>query len=198
VTRVPPIAAPLPDVQSERLDLRRFRADDLDELAAVFAKREVWQHPYGRAFTREESADFLRRQIEEWETCGFGCWLAIQREPRRVVGYVGLSVPVFLPEILPAVEVGWRFDPDVWGLGYASEGARAALREAFATLRLAEVTSVPQADNPRSSRVCERLGMRFSRKVVIPANERRGELEGLLYVMSREEWAAASAPRPAS
>jgi RimJ/RimL family protein N-acetyltransferase len=107
-----------------------------------------------------------------------------------VIGYVGLSVPVFLPEILPAVEVGWRFDPGVWGRGYASEGARAALAEAFTTLGLEEVCSVPQSDNPASSRVCERLGMRFEREVVIPATSRRGALTGLLYEMSRSEWSA--------
>ena len=184
----PPIAAPLPDVRTERLELRRFAAADLDALAAVFAKREVWEHPYGRAFTREETAEFLRNQMAEWDTCGFGCWLAVERESSRVIGYVGLSVPRFLPEILPAVEVGWRFDPAVWGRGFATEGARAALREAFATMRLDEVVSVPQADNPRSGEVAERIGMRFSRRVVIPANERRGELVGLLYAMSRQEW----------
>jgi RimJ/RimL family protein N-acetyltransferase len=110
-----------------------------------------------------------------------------------VVGYVGLSVPIFLPEVLPAVEVGWRFDPGVWGRGYATEGARAALAEAFTTLGLDEVCSVPQSDNPASSRVCERLGMRFEREVVIPATSRRGVLTGLLYEMSRSEWSAGTA-----
>ena len=35
--------------------------------------------------------------------------------------------PTFLPEILPAIEVGWRLDPDVWGKGYATGGASRAL-----------------------------------------------------------------------
>lgn len=184
----PPIEAPLPDVETERLTLRRFREDDLDRLAHVFAHREVWQHPYGRAFSRDETAAFLKAQLYEWDTCGFGCWIAIARTLSEVIGYVGISVPTFLPEILPAVEVGWRFDPAFWGQGLASEGARAALREAFVTLQLDEVTSVPQADNPSSSRVCERIGMHLQRSVHIPANSRRGEVEALLYTMSRDEW----------
>ena len=188
--RHPRIRGPLGDVTTDRLELRRFRSGDLDDLAAVFEKPEVWRFPYGRGFTREETAEFLQTQLEEWSACGFGCWLAIERVSDRVVGYVGLSVPAFLPEILPAVEVGWRFDPGVWGRGYASEGARAALAEAFTTLGLDEVCSVPQSDNPASRRVCERLGMRFDREVVIPANSRRGALTGLLYEMSRSEWRA--------
>jgi RimJ/RimL family protein N-acetyltransferase len=188
----PPIRAPLGDVTTDRLELRRFRLGDLDDLAVVFEKPEVWRFPYGRGFTRAETATFLEAQLQEWRRCGFGCWLAKERKSDRVVGYVGLSVPVFLPAILPAVEVGWRFDPGVWGKGYASEGARAALAEAFSTLGLSEVCSVPQADNPASSRVCERLGMRFEREVVIPPNARRGMLTGLLYKMSRAAWSAAA------
>lgn len=186
--KYPPVAAPLGDVVTERLELRRLRPDDLDSLAALFAKPEVWQFPYGRGLTRKETADFLESQLNEWDECGFGCWIAIERKTSRVIGYVGISVPTFLPEILPAVEVGWRFDPEVWGKGYASEGARAALDESFMTLELTEVCSVPQAGNPASSRVCERLGMRFERIVSIPATSRRGELRGLLYKITPVEW----------
>lgn len=52
----PPISSPLGPVDTERLHLRRFANDDIDELAAVFARQEVWQFPYGRAFTRDETA----------------------------------------------------------------------------------------------------------------------------------------------
>src|SRR5712671_1401263 len=105
----PPIASPLGNVMTERLTLRRFERDDLDELALVFEHREVWQYPYGRGMTRDETVAFLDAQIIHWDLHGFGCWTARQRAYERLIGYVGLSVPTFLPEILPAVEVGWRF-----------------------------------------------------------------------------------------
>jgi RimJ/RimL family protein N-acetyltransferase len=164
----PPVAAPLPNVATNRLLLGRFEESDLDELALVFAEPEVWRYPYGRWFTRDETARFLSLQIEEWDTVSFGCWVARTIADQRIIGYVGLSVPTFLPEILPAVEVGWRFSPLVWGRGYATEGATAALDQAFSTLQLDRVCSVPQADNPPSARVGERLGMTLSREVKIP------------------------------
>jgi RimJ/RimL family protein N-acetyltransferase len=55
------------------------------------------------------------------------------------------------------------------------------------------VCSVPQADNPPSVRVAERLGMRLARTVTIPANERRGELVGALFEVTAAEWWARRA-----
>jgi len=44
------------------------------------------------------------------------------------------------------------------------------LKEAFTTLGLDRVCSVPQAENPPSARVAERVGMALTRNVTIPAN----------------------------
>jgi RimJ/RimL family protein N-acetyltransferase len=184
----PAVAAPLADVDTDRLHLRQFRTDDLDALAVVFAKREVWQFPFGRALSREETAAFLEARIDEYESCGVGCWLASERATGRVVGYVGISVPTFYPEILPTVEVGWRFDPDVWGRGYATEGARAALDQSFGPLGLDRVCSLPQAENTASVAVAERLGMRRERTVTLPGDARRGPVHVAEFWITAAEW----------
>ena len=188
----PPIARPLGDVTTERLALRRPQARDLEALARVFAVREVWQFPYGRGFTRDETQAFLASQLGAWETTGFGLWLAHLGEQGPLIGFVGLSVPTFLPEVLPAVEVGWRLHPAHWGRGYATEGARAALHEAFTTLGLPQVCSIPQSDNPASWAVCERLALHLERPVTIPANARRGSLHARLYTLTRAQWDAST------
>lgn len=133
---------------------------------------------------------FLEAQIAEWDACRLGCWIAIEKVSDRVVGYVGLSVPHFLPEVLPAVEVGWRFDPDVWGQGLATEGAAAALDEAFGTLKLARVCSAPQTINPPSSRVCDRLGMVLERTVTLAPTARREAVDANLYWITAKAWSA--------
>ncbi len=184
----PSIAAPLTNTLTDRLDLRRCCEGDLDELSIVFSHPEVWKFPFGRPFTVTETETFLITQIREWENLGFGLWIARERASGRVIGYVGLTVPTFLPEILPAVEVGWRFEPAAWGKGLASEGARAALESAFTTLGLDEVCSITEAENARSGAVCERIGMRLEREIAIPASSNRGELEGLLYRLERKTW----------
>jgi RimJ/RimL family protein N-acetyltransferase len=188
-TLAPALDAPLAEVDTERLRLRRFERADADRLAVVFAKPEVWEFPYGRAFTRAETDAFLDAQVDQYESCGVACWLAVERGTDRVIGYVGVSVPTFYPAILPAVEVGWRFDPDVWGRGFATEGARAALDQAFGPLGLDRVCSLPQAENTASVRVAERLGMRRERTVTIPGDARRGPVNVAEFWITAAEWA---------
>ncbi len=78
--------------------------------------------------------------------------------------------------------------PTVWGRGYATEAATAALDQAFATLGLDQVCSLPQAANPASVRVAERLGLRAVRTLTIPATERRGAVEAVLFSVTAAEW----------
>lgn len=155
-------------VCTERLTLRPWRPSDLDQLVGIFAKPEVWHFPFGRGWTAEESAAFLDRKIELWATRGWAEWAVEVADGDRLIGYVGLAEPTFLPEVMPAVEVGWRLDPDSWGLGYATEAARAALAFGFGTLRLDEIVSIHEPANVASGRVMARLGMAHDRDTVHP------------------------------
>lgn len=146
-----------------RLRLRRWRPADGPDLAAIFAKPEVWRYPLGRGLTAMETSAFLRRRLEEQRSAPWRLWAAELRDPLRLVGYVGLAEPTFLPEILPAVEIGWRLDPLWWGRGLATEAARAALDHAFGAPGLDEVVSIYQPENEASGRVMQRLGMRVER-----------------------------------
>ncbi len=152
----------------------------------MYAQPEFWHYPYGRGFTRDETERSLHLHLEHWELLGFGCWVA--RYEGRVAGYVGLSVPTFLEEILPAVEVGWRFAPEYWGRGLAREGAIAALEEGFGTLGLEWICSLPAVDNLRSVRVAERLGLRRTREVDLPANDRRPVVIAAVFELTAREW----------
>lgn len=193
VSPCPNLAAPLGDVTTDRLHLRRFLPGDAALLAPAFAKVGFWEFPYGRGFSLAETEAFVAAQIAEWDAYDLGCWVAIDRASGRAAGYVGISVPHFLPEVLPAVEVGWRFDPDLWGLGLASESAAAALDQAFGPLGLDRVCSAPQRENPRSVKVCERLGMVFANSAIAQGNDKRGTVEISLYWITREQWIARRA-----
>jgi RimJ/RimL family protein N-acetyltransferase len=156
------------DVRTDRLILRRWRESDLGALAAVFAKPDVWWFPFERGLTLEETRSFLERMLDEWNRRGWSLWAAVHRQDDRLIGFLGLSPPEFLPEVMPTVEVGWRLDPDYWGQGLATEGGCAALRVAFDVLDLPEVVSICDRRNTASERVMVKLGMTFDRETDHP------------------------------
>jgi RimJ/RimL family protein N-acetyltransferase len=177
------------EILTARLRLRRWNLDDLDGLARVFAKPEVWRFPFGRGFTPEESERFLAHRIAAQETGDWTEWAVETLEDDRLVGYIGLSEPTFLPEIMPAVEVGWRLDPAVWGQGLATEGARAAVADGFLDPELDEIVSIYQPENEASGRIMARLGMRFDRDTRHPTRD----LALRVYRLSRSDYAARAA-----
>jgi RimJ/RimL family protein N-acetyltransferase len=161
-------------IVTDRLVLRAWRAGDRAPLAALNADSEVVRFIGGRPYTRAESDDLLVAIEAHWAQHGFGLWCAAPREDADAcLGFVGLAVPSFLPEVLPAVEVGWRLAREAWGRGLATEGARAALGHAFGPLGLESVLSIIDAANVRSLRVAEKLGMRCGRDHLHPRTGRR-------------------------
>jgi RimJ/RimL family protein N-acetyltransferase len=179
-------------LETDRLVLRAWRPADREPFAALNADAEVMRFiGGGRTYTRAQSDDLLDHIEAHWRANGYGLWCAAPREdPDGCLGFIGLSIPAFLPAVLPAVEVGWRLARHAWGRGLATEGARAALAHAFGTLGLARVLSIIEPANVRSVRVAEKLGMRRGADVLHPVGRRRL----LVYEISPD--VAASSARP--
>jgi RimJ/RimL family protein N-acetyltransferase len=146
------------DIRTERLLLEPVSVDDFDEIATLFADDRVMAALGGTA-TRSCSA-WLTRQIESWRVHQLGPFVV--RQAGGFVGLVGLTRTDFDAGFTPAIEIAWRLAFDHWGRGYATEAARAVVRDAFDRLGLAEIVAVTTPDNVRSRRVMEKLGMVYS------------------------------------
>jgi RimJ/RimL family protein N-acetyltransferase len=94
-------------------------------------------------------------------------------ETGELAGWRGTTVPGFLPEVLPAVEIGWRLARRFWGRGLATEAARAALGHAFGPVGLDRIWSICNVANPASEAVMRKLGMHFDRETAVPTHGAR-------------------------
>ncbi len=145
-------------LHTDRLILRRWHPADRAAFARLNADPRVMEF-YPSVLTRAESdagADRIERHFEER---GFGLWAVELPAVAPFIGFVGLQVPRFSAHFTPCVEIGWRLDPEFWGRGYATEGARAALAFGFEILKLDEIVAMTVPANRRSRAVMERLGM---------------------------------------
>jgi RimJ/RimL family protein N-acetyltransferase len=108
----------------------------------------------------------------QWDRHGFGLFALELRTAGEMIGFAGLTVPEFLPEVMPAVEIGWRLARPFWGRGLATEAARAALRFGFTDRGLEQIISIAQVGNDASERIIGKLGMRLDRETVDPTCDR--------------------------
>ena len=161
------------NLETDRLTLRGWREDDLDPLAAINADPEVMRYIRdGSVRDRRQSAEGLQKMIANWEALGYGLFAVEVRESGVLIGWAGFAVPDFLPEVLPAVEIGWRLDRRFWGHGYATEAATAAMRFGFLDSGMDRIISIRQLENVRSARVMEKLGLSHQFDTVVPENHR--------------------------
>lgn len=159
-----------PTLHTARLTLRRPAATDLDGFAAMNADPEVMRYiGAGKLRTREETRAGLERAAHDWDENGHGLFSVEARDSGEFLGWVTLAEPLFLPRILPAVEIGWRFLREHWGHGYATEAARATMRFAFEDRGLDRLVSIRHVENLASQRVMEKLGMHRELDTTVPA-----------------------------
>ncbi|MEU3525851.1 GNAT family N-acetyltransferase [Streptomyces sp. NPDC038707] len=161
-------------LETPRLVLRRWREEDVAPMAAIHADPEVmrWIRD-GSVRDEQQTRDGIQAWEREWEAQGFGLFAVEIRSTGELAGFTGLSVPRFLPEVLPAVEVGWRLGRPHWGQGLATEAAAAAVRFGFEERGLERIVSIAQVGNDASERIMTKLGMRPVRETVHPTGGRR-------------------------
>jgi RimJ/RimL family protein N-acetyltransferase len=150
----------LTSVDTDRLRLERWdHAAHGRAFAAMNAQPEVTEFLGDGPMPREESDAASARIVAHWETYEFGLWAAVRKDSGAMIGFVGLCHPLWFPEMVERVEVGWRLSREAWGLGFATEGGRAALEAGFGTLELPEIIAFVRPENTRSLAVTRRLGM---------------------------------------
>jgi RimJ/RimL family protein N-acetyltransferase len=153
--------------------LRGWTDADEGPWADLCADPEVMRHiARGSTRTATESAAAMERIRTAWATRGFGLFAVERRADGEFLGFCGLSEPTFLPEVLPATEIGWRLTRQAWGQGYATEAARQVVRLAFDHVGLDRLLSIAQVGNEVSIGIMAKLGMQLWRRTVDPTCDR--------------------------
>jgi RimJ/RimL family protein N-acetyltransferase len=144
-------------LKTARLTLRPFQDGDSDAFAELNSDPDVMAD-LGGPFARAQSDDKLGRYITAARETEHSR-LAIFSDSNEFLGYCGIMERVICG-LGFHYDLGWRLNKRAWGHGYASEAARAVLRDALETNGLKEVLAYTGPDNLRSQKVMERLNLR--------------------------------------
>ena len=174
-------------LETERLLLRRFTHDDVDNLYQLDSDPEVMRYVTGGATTpREvvERVDLPAFMSYYDRVDGYGFWAAIDKTTDRFLGWFHLRPQEGDP--LDQPELGYRLRREAWGMGYATEGARALIRKGFTDLGAQRVVALAFRDNLASRRVMEKSGMTLAREFRLTS----AQLEEMLGITSAALFAA--------
>lgn len=145
-------------IETERLKLRDWCDADRAVFATMNADRDVMRY-FPATQSAVESNASVDRCMARIKHDGFGFFAAELKATGEFIGFIGIQkAPDYLP-CAPAIEIGWRLSPKVWGQGLAPEGAKACLTYAFDVLHTDEVISITTHTNTPSRRVMEKIGM---------------------------------------
>jgi len=169
----------MPILETERLILRSFRADDVDAMAQLFANPDFMRFSLGVFTERKQTVAFIEK-VMGWDRARIPSQFAVvPRREERIVGYCGFFQH---PEVPGQNEIGYRLHPDYWNRGLISEAARAVRDHGFTVLKLPRVISLIHPENIPSRRVAEKNGMKVEREITFRA------FPTLVYAISREQW----------
>lgn len=155
---------------TDRIDLTPFDRSDLDDRHAYQGREDVARYLYRSPLTRGACAAGIERAsaTTALESDDDALLFAVRvRGDRRVIGEVVLTLS---SRSAAQLEIGWVFNPEYAGVGYATEAARAVAAAAFARYGAHRLFARLDAENDRSVRLCERLG--FRREAHLVENDR--------------------------
>ncbi len=189
-------------LETDRLILRRFTADDLENLVALNSDPEVMRYlSGGPAIPREEiERDYLPAYLayhahpEPGDRYGF--WAVVEKATGDFLGWFHFRPHA--DDTPDEPELGYRLRRSAWGKGYGAEGARALIDKGFAAGGVRRGVAMAYAENVGSWRVMEKAGMTLVRRFRLTPEElatldeivvpERFDGDDVEYAITREDW----------
>lgn len=150
-----------PRLETDRLILRGFQAQDFEPVSAMWADEDVVRFI---GFSRSpQDAWFASIRVRGmWPVLGYGYWVVTDKETGAFLGETGFAdfKRGMTPDLSAHPEAGWAFSKTAWGKGIATEAVTATHKWLDATLPGIS-HCVMDPEHKTSRRVAEKLGYTF-------------------------------------
>lgn len=143
-------------IETSRLLLRPFTLQDVVAVFQFGSNKEVQKYTGNPVLTTTDQAKSIITDIyfKDYAAYGYGRLATIYKPDNKLIGFAGLK---YLP-FYKAADLGFRFLPQYWGKGIATEASRALIEHGFNTLKLPEIVAVAEPENIGSCKVLEKVG----------------------------------------
>jgi len=149
----------LPEMETERLHMRRLLPADALDMFEYASRKDVteyllWSEHPNVQYTRE----YLEYIESRYAVGDFYDWALVLKASGKMIGTCGFTS---IDLVNNTAEIGYVINPAFHGIGIAPEAAREVISFGFSTLELSRISAVCMKENERSLRVMKKVGMRF-------------------------------------
>ena len=144
-------------IKTDRLQLHPISETDINFIQRLNARPEYFKYESEVAKTDVEVAERCKWYFEGSKLVpdkGAIQWILTKNESQIGEMHVWCNW-----ERTHEWEIGWHLLIENWGKGYATEAATAVIQYAFTNFNINRIMACPNADNKRSTALCERIGM---------------------------------------
>jgi ribosomal-protein-alanine N-acetyltransferase len=154
------LLAPVPELGTARVLLRRFRADDLNDVFAYIGDPEVTRYLIVETQTLDQTRAWLRDRLDSYgagAAAGWWAWAIVHRQEDKVVGGCAMRN---IDWNSGRGEIAYAVACRYWRRGIATEALTALLEFAFTKLKLNRIEAMVLPENATSCALLEKLGFR--------------------------------------
>lgn len=149
--------------ETERLQLREIHPIDVEGILKLDTDPEVHRYLGNNPIkTKEEALAAIQYIRQQYQDNGIGRWAVINKSTNEFIGWSGLKlVKEETNNHINYYDLGYRFQQEHWGKGYATETAIASLDYAFNNLKTNEVHAMVDCQNKGSNNVLQKVGLQY-------------------------------------
>ena len=151
-----------PQLETRRLRLRQFRADDLELAHAIWNEPAVYRFIAGKPSSLEDIWKGILQTIGHWQLFGYGYWAAEDKATGKYVGNIGFGDfrREMVPDMNDTPEAGWSFATALHGQGIGTEALAAVAAWGDENLPHAKTACIIAPENVASIRLAQKFGYR--------------------------------------
>ncbi|WP_300672772.1 GNAT family N-acetyltransferase [Soonwooa sp.] len=146
--------------ETERLILRPLELSDADRLYLLDSDPEVMKYIGVPTLSKpEESTQVIKMIRDQYDRFGIGRFAVVEKDSGLLIGWSGLKFnDSEINGFKNFYELGYRFLPETWGKGYASESGKAFVDKFFDEMKLDNLYAYAHSENGASNHVLTKLG----------------------------------------
>ncbi|TDD97984.1 GNAT family N-acetyltransferase [Flavobacterium cellulosilyticum] len=158
---------PFPNLETERLYLRRIVKEDVNEIFALRSNKEIMKYvPRPIAKSNEEAMEHITLLEEKLKTNEGINWAITLKSDPKLIGIIGhFNIK---PEHYRS-EIGYMLLPEYHGKGIISEAVKKVVKYGFIEMKLHSIAAIIDPENLASEKVLQKNG--FIKEAHLKENE---------------------------